>query len=257
MRDCSRIRHSYLPLLQLDEGTVFTPHDLHNETVAIPWIKRTLLPGDDLSTSERRHTLQKLLEAYPDIPAQGSPFALQTDERLMGEDNQYKRVAAALGDIVFQAPRRYQIRQHSLLHAQGKKKSPAWNYLLAEAGPGSSAAQGVPHGTDNDYLFRPMAQYLFFRPPVDYRTPGSRWDVVAKTLTTAWIAFVNRGHPNREGVPRWPYYAPLNSDPKRRLPISTLQIQAYNNTIIPDNWREAAMTQTLIEDVIVRKALAY
>jgi acetylcholinesterase len=239
----------------LDEGTVFTPHDLHNESVAASWIKRALLPADGLSQSEKDHTLQKLLEAYPDVPSKGSPFALQTEERLMGPENQYKRVAAAIGDIVFQASRRYQIRQHSLLHSQGKKKSPAWNYLLAEAGPGNTPAQGVPHGVDNDYLFRPMAQYLFFRPPVDYRRPGSRWDTVAKTMTTAWVRFINHGHPNGKGVPKWPFYAPLHS--KQRAALATLQIQAYNDTIIPDDYRERAITQSLVEDEIVRKALAY
>jgi len=239
----------------MDEGTAFTPHDLHNESIAIPWIKRTLLPADGLSKAEKEYTLQKLLEAYPDIPSKGSPFNHQSDERFMGSKNQYKRVAAAVGDIVFQASRRYQIRQHSLLHFQGKKKSPVWNYLLAESGPSNTPAQGVPHGVDNDYLFRPMAQYLFFRPPTDYRKPGSRWDVVAKTMTTAWIGFVNRGHPNRKGVPKWPYYAPIDS--KQRLAIATLLIQAYNDTIIPDDYREEAITHTLIQDDTVRKALAY
>lgn len=223
----------------------------------IPWIERTLLPADELTRAERQHTLQKLLKGWPDIPSQGSPFQKHTDDRLLpgGDSNQYRRVAAALGDIVFQAPRRYQIRHHSLLHSQGKKKSPAWNYILAEAGPSSTPAQGVSHATDNDYLFQPMAQYLFFRPPIDFRKPGSRWEVVSKTMTTAWIAFVNQGHPNHADVPKWPYYAPMES--KKKRPLATLQIQAYNDTLIPDNYREEAITHTLIDDPIVRKALAY
>jgi acetylcholinesterase len=240
----------------LDEGTAFTPHDLHNESITIPWIRRSLLPADELTRAEEDHTIQRLLDAYPDIPSKGSPFAHQTEERLMqGSDNQYKRIAAAIGDIAFQAPRRFNIRQHSLLHSQGKKKSPAWNYLLAEAGPSSTTAQGVPHGADNDYLFRPMAAYLFFRPPVDFRKPGSRWEIVSKTMTTAWIGFINNGHPNRKGSPKWPYYASPSS--KHRLALATLQIQAYNNTIIPDDYREEALTDTLIKDDIVRKALRY
>lgn len=240
----------------LDEGTMFAPQDIHNETVLIPWIERTLLPADQLTRAERKHTLKKLLDAWPDVPSQGSPFQRHTDHRLFpGEENQYRRVAAALGDIVFQAPRRYQIRQHSHLHSKGLKKSPAWNYILAEAGPSSTVAQGVPHAADNDYLFQPMAMYLFFRPPVDFRKPGSRWEVVSKTMTSAWVAFVNNGHPNRDGLAKWPYYAPMSSNKKR--PLATLSIQAHNDTIIPDNWRESAITDTLIEDEIVRKALAY
>lgn len=235
---------------------MFAPQDLYNETMLIPWISRTLLPADQLSRSERNHTLHRLLQAWPDDPPQGSPFNFPTGDRLMmGPENQYKRVAAALGDIVFQAPRRYQIRQHALFHSQGKKKSPAWNFLLVESGPGNTRTQGVPHGVDNDFLFRPMAQYLFFNPPVDYRKPGSRWDNVAKTMTTAWIAFVNQGHPNHKGVPKWPYYAPKGS--KQRNSLATLQFQAYNDTLILDDWREDAITKTLIEDEIVRKALAY
>lgn len=240
----------------LDEGTLFTPHDIHNETILIPWVRRSLLSADKLTQSERVHTMKTLLKAYPDVPSQGSPFASKTEDRLLpGPDNQYKRVAAAMGDIAFQAPRRYQIRQHAKLHAQGKKKYPAWNYLLTEGGARVTAAQGVAHGVDNDFLFKPMAQYLFFRPPPEYRIPGSRWDNVGKVMRTAWIGFVNRGHPNRAGVPKWPYYAPLGSE--KRLPLCTLQIQAHNTTIIPDDWREEAITKTLIEDGIVRKALAY
>ena len=45
-----------------------------------------------------------LLALYPDDPAQGSPFG--TGNETFGLSSQFKRAAAVLGDVSFQAPRR-------------------------------------------------------------------------------------------------------------------------------------------------------
>ena len=48
--------------------------------------------------------MQKILTLYPDDPALGSPFG--TGNETFGLSSEYKRAAAMLGDLSFQAPRR-------------------------------------------------------------------------------------------------------------------------------------------------------
>ena len=48
--------------------------------------------------------MQHILELYPDDPALGSPFGTGNDR--FGAGAAYKRAAAIMGDIVFQAPGR-------------------------------------------------------------------------------------------------------------------------------------------------------
>jgi acetylcholinesterase len=50
-------------------------------------------------------SIDKILELYPADPAQGSPFDTGANSTL--GTPQYKRMAALLGDIAFQAPRRF------------------------------------------------------------------------------------------------------------------------------------------------------
>jgi hypothetical protein len=47
--------------------------------------------------------MDKLLQLYPQDPAQGSPYDTGTQNALTPE---FKRMASILGDLVFQAPRR-------------------------------------------------------------------------------------------------------------------------------------------------------
>lgn len=123
----------------------------------------------------------------------------------------------------------------------------------------------------------PAAQYLFFRPPTDFRVEGSRWKRLADTMASAWVGFTNNHHPNGEGrefgsasasprlitdlsssltVPQWPYHAPFTA-PDRHMPAATLQYQAMNVSVIKLDARDAAISDVLTGDAEVRKALGY
>lgn len=58
-----------------------------------------------------------------------------------------------VGDAMFNAPTRYVLRLHADHHWKIRKQFPAWSFVLSEPGPGKAFWQGVPHGTDNDYLW--------------------------------------------------------------------------------------------------------
>ena len=48
--------------------------------------------------------LDAIMEAYPEDPTLGSPFDTGTNSSITP---QFKRMSAILGDIIFQAPRRF------------------------------------------------------------------------------------------------------------------------------------------------------
>ncbi|KAH9970754.1 Alpha/Beta hydrolase protein [Lactifluus volemus] len=83
-----------------DEGTMFALPSLNITTGAElhDYLSRTILSG---ASSEE---IDELLKLYPQDATQGSPFDT-------GEQNaitpQFKRIAAIIGDIEFQAPRRF------------------------------------------------------------------------------------------------------------------------------------------------------
>lgn len=54
---------------------------------------------------------------------------------------------------MFNAPTRYMLRLHADHHWKIRKQFPAWSFVLSEPGPGKAFWQGVPHATDNDYLW--------------------------------------------------------------------------------------------------------
>jgi acetylcholinesterase len=55
-------------------------------------------------------SIDKILALYPADPAQGSPFDTGDMDEITP---QYKRISALLGDIVFQAPRRFYLKHRS------------------------------------------------------------------------------------------------------------------------------------------------
>jgi carboxylesterase type B len=163
-------KYADVPLLVgniLDEGTLFTPTDLHNETVLLPWMRRSVLAAEGVALDEKDHVMHKVLAAYPDDHRVGSPYGRENAERLYGEENQYHRAASmrefrgvsvrgcaadtsAVGDMIFVAPTRHLLNSHAKHHRK-TKTFPIWSWILAEAGPGDDPAVGVPHAADLDY----------------------------------------------------------------------------------------------------------
>ena len=100
---------------QWDEGTILTLGTGLNITTSEAldnWIATTFSPN---STAEQR---TRILELYPEDVTQGSPF--DTND-LYALAPQSKRIAAYLGDAVFQAPRRGFLNQT-------KETQPTWAY---------------------------------------------------------------------------------------------------------------------------------
>jgi carboxylesterase type B len=100
-----------------DEGTILTLGTGLNITTSEAldnWLATTFSPN---STSEQR---TRLLELYPEDVTQGSPF--DTGD-LYALAPQSKRIAAILGDEVFQAPRRAFMNQT-------KETQPTWGYAF-------------------------------------------------------------------------------------------------------------------------------
>jgi len=89
--------------------------------------------------------VNKVLDAYPDIPSQGSPYqpvGVSADDRFFGSINQYKRAASIYGDI------RYQSNRRLFLSALATNNVKAYSYLYAQTRLGDVASVGVPHGAD-------------------------------------------------------------------------------------------------------------
>ncbi|KAH9970734.1 carotenoid ester lipase precursor [Lactifluus volemus] len=167
-----------------DEGTLFSLSSLNITTSAElhGYIATRILP---LASSEE---VDKLLELYPQNITQGSPFGT-------GEQNaitpQFKRIAAILGDIIFQSTRRFFLQQRS-----GKQKT--YSYL-------SKRFKNLPvigslHGSDLLYTYG----------------PGELMDYL--------IHFVTNMDPNGGSSPLWPQYTTAYPDLMTFLPSNGTSI---------------------------------
>ncbi len=100
-------RFSKIPLITgtvLDEGTAFVPQPLPSPFDPFSFLLAASTPSPHQSTAQLEQDIETLLALYPDDPALGSPFG--TGNETFGLDSEYKRVAALVGDVMTQAPRR-------------------------------------------------------------------------------------------------------------------------------------------------------
>ncbi|KAF8955416.1 carotenoid ester lipase precursor [Flammula alnicola] len=109
-----------------DEGTVF----------ALSSLNVTFFKGN-LPQAE----LNAIAEAYPSDPTQGSPFGTGTANAVTPE---FKRIAAFLGDLGFQSPRRF------FLHAASKTQ-PTFAFLFQRGK--DTPTTGSNHGSDVPEFF--------------------------------------------------------------------------------------------------------
>ncbi|KAI0742716.1 alpha/beta-hydrolase [Daedaleopsis nitida] len=117
----------------LDEGTVFalSAFNITTEDEFHDYVNQYFYP------SAPRDKLSPLFKAYPNDPAQGSPFNTG-DAYQLADDPMYKRMAAFQGDFVWEAPRRF------FLDNRASKQS-IWSYFSERS---RVADLGFPHGTD-------------------------------------------------------------------------------------------------------------
>ncbi|GJE92623.1 carotenoid ester lipase precursor [Phanerochaete sordida] len=142
-----------------DEGTIFALSNLNitTDTQLRAYLAEFFLPHASAAQ------LDTLLALYPADPAQGAPFGTGALDAL---SPQYKRLAALLGDLVFQAPRRFFAGERA-----GAQRVFAFLNKRLKATPGVGSA----HGTDllNVYGGGDMADYLIhFVVALDPNGPG-------------------------------------------------------------------------------------
>lgn len=182
---------------QQDEGTFFslTLYD-YDTSAKFGDLIKGLLP--DITQQE----LSALEQMYPDKVSAGSPFNTYFMNEIFPE---YKRMAAVLGDVTFQWPRRYVLENTN---------TPSWSFS-------SDALWGTPvlgtfHSTDTVFLWFLPDQ--IFVPSNAYRS--------------YWISFAYSQDPNTySGLTNWPQY----KDGQQNLNIGLLHL-----SLEADNYRQNA-----------------
>ncbi|KZV67945.1 carotenoid ester lipase precursor [Peniophora sp. CONT] len=149
-----------------DEGTLFS---LSNSNITTENELRQYLP-QFFPFSVNSSDLDAILSAYPEDPTLGSPFGTGTKNAITP---QFKRLAAILGDLVFQAPRRAFLSERSA-------NTTAFAFLSKKLK--STPILGASHNTDLQDIFG----------------PGE--------LTDALVNFATNLDPNGPTLIDWPAY---------------------------------------------------
>ncbi|RDB17139.1 Lipase 2 [Hypsizygus marmoreus] len=196
----------------LDEGTVFTPRTINSSIKFRDDIIANFSPPFT-TPFDLRHSVDRLFQLYPDVPALGSPF--NTGNETFGLSSVYKQAAAIQGDLFFEAPRRLWIQ---IASAAGIK---CFGYLFTEPDPANAGTGlGVAHASDVPLLYGNQAD----------PTPSS--NRLSKIMIDYWISFATSLNPNdNRGIerPQWPQYTPSNQ--------VVMQLNGANLTVIPDDYR--------------------
>lgn len=217
-----------------DEGTILTLGTGLNITTTDAldnWLATTFSPN---STAEQR---SRLLELYPEDVTQGSPF--DTGD-LYALAPQSKRIAAMLGDMVFQAPRRAFLNQT-------KETQPTWSYAFRAFR--DSPVIGSFHSADVSALY------------------GARPGPPGDEMRQRWIQFTYNLDPNVEGYPEWPQCKSATLARARRATTddffrishrsdkngsTLLEFTDSNSTTITDDYRKDQMDYIIsIEESLV------
>jgi acetylcholinesterase len=144
--------------------------------------------------------MDELLTLYPQNVTLGSPYDTGTQNAFTPE---FKRIASILGDLMFQAPRRFFLN-HSL------EKQNTWSFLSKRFK--SLPVLGSLHGSDIPNIYG----------------PGE--------LTDYLIHFATNLDPNGGSSPQWPQYTTSS----REL-LTFLDDPVMNLTITQDTYRTEGM----------------
>ncbi|KAF8645416.1 hypothetical protein AX16_007831 [Volvariella volvacea WC 439] len=165
-----------------DEGTFFSLSTLNVTTDSQfrTWVKNTFIPG----ISDRQ--VNRLAQLYPDSLSAGSPF--DTGD-LNALTPQSKRIAALLGDAVFQAPRRFLLKNRA-------DKQRVWMFLSKRLKTLPQLGSAHAHDLSNIYGGGELADYLIrFAVNLDPNGPGSAtWPRYTNTLPRI-ITFLDGSSP--------------------------------------------------------------
>ncbi|KII95056.1 hypothetical protein PLICRDRAFT_99010 [Plicaturopsis crispa FD-325 SS-3] len=206
---------AHLPFIagtNLDEGTLFSPTTINSENTIHEWLIANFTPSL-VSASTLSSAADTILKMYPDDPSVGSPY--NTGNQTFGLSSQFKRIAAILDDISFQAPRRLWIQAAS---NAGVK---TFGYLFTDPQTAPPPFLGVVHGSEIAYVYGSVGD-----------TPASS-STLSGNMIDYWVSFAVSLDPN-DGLgnarPTWSQYTPKNQ--------VLMQLNGANTALIADNYRE-------------------
>ncbi|KAI9466877.1 esterase 1 [Lactarius psammicola] len=198
----------------LDEATDFLRRDFQTEDITT-WLNANFTPSP-VGPGALRAGLDRVLSLYPDDPSAGSPFG--TGNQTFGTGPGFKRGNAIIGDIYFQALRRFWSQTTS---AQG---TPSYAYIFTDPQPSADPAVGVSHASELPYLFEDMSK---IGPPKSAR--------LSRTMLDYWISFAVSLTPNDgKGTqrPHWEMYKKAER---------VLELTGGGVSLISDNYRAHPM----------------
>lgn len=179
-----------------DEGTDNAPFGINTDSD----LRNFLLY--DTGFQFPNSTVSKIMELYPDDPSEGVPINTG-DKRFASKGRQYKRVAAIVGDVFYQATRWDDSRHYSIYsptYIYRFNTRPFENRTTAAhvdlKGHLAPAYKGVEHFSEVAFVMSNPA----------YVGPWPEYDALSDQMSAQWINFVHSGDPNGEGLPVWPIY---------------------------------------------------
>ncbi|KAH9045548.1 esterase 1 [Lactarius pseudohatsudake] len=178
----------------LDEATTFLQRDFQTEDITT-WLNANFTPSPHCA---------------------GSPFG--TGNQTFGTGPGFKRGSAIIGDIYFQALRRFWSQTTSALG------TPSYAYIFTDPQPSADPALGVSHASELPYLFWDVSKN---GPPKSAR--------LSRTMLDYWISFAVSLTPNDgKGTqrPHWEIY----NEAKR-----VLELTGSGVGLVSDNYRAFPM----------------
>nr|VWO94947.1 Carboxylic ester hydrolase (EC [Ganoderma boninense] len=193
----------------LDEGTDFVPEQIASDAQLEEFVVVADNPFAASLSLQFEQDVGTLLGLYPDNAALGSPFG--TGNETFGLSSEYKRAAAMLGDVSFQATRRAWIQAAAAVGVT------TFGYIFTDQNAAlADPARGVHHASE---------------------VPG----VVALAMVDYWVSFAVSGTPNDgKGLPKttWPQYT---SASEVLIQFDTLNLTSNLTeatfSVIPDDYR--------------------
>ena len=171
-----------------DEGTAFGPVGINTTAQFREYLEGGANPATIAPLPE--FFAEEILQAYPDIPAEGIPAAAEVgDVRFSGAFGaQYRRTAAYAGDEVFIANRRLTCETWA---AAGV---PAYCYRFNTIPAGVTAEYGVTHFQEVAFVFNNVKGLGYAIDPF-LDKPKSYFEL-SKLMSCSWASFMHDLDPN-------------------------------------------------------------
>ncbi|KAI0303270.1 esterase 1 [Russula brevipes] len=194
----------------LDEGTTFIPHEFQTEDIDI-WLNANFTPSP-FGADVLKSGIDQVVSLYSNDTSAGSPFG--TGNETFGTGPGYKRGAAILGDILFQAPRRFWSRTAG---------APSYAYIFTDPQPNADPALGVYHSSELPYIFG-------FKKNVPSNTAR-----LSRVMLDYWISFAVALTPNDGKGTNRPFWGTYDETKQ------VLELSGSSIGLIPDTYRASSI----------------